>query len=179
MLFISRFSASRFNSRTLGRVRPNGGIQQLNFITVSIHAPWEGCDRHEDANAHHQLCFNSRTLGRVRLSTSIFRTCLGSFNSRTLGRVRLSVTGGITKHNSFNSRTLGRVRLILTLELSGGEFVSIHAPWEGCDVSKQVVTEMTRVSIHAPWEGCDFTCMATLTDTLRFQFTHPGKGATA
>ena len=153
---------------------------QTHIIScVSIHAPWEGCDLSLTLNTLPKVCFNSRTLGRVRLSTSIFRTCLGSFNSRTLGRVRLSVTGGITKHNSFNSRTLGRVRLILTLELSGGEFVSIHAPWEGCDVSKQVVTEMTRVSIHAPWEGCDFTCMATLTDTLRFQFTHPGKGATA
>ena len=131
---------------------------QTHIIScVSIHAPWEGCDLSLTLNTLPKVCFNSRTLGRVRLSTSIFRTCLGSFNSRTLGRVRL----------------------ILTLELSGGEFVSIHAPWEGCDVSKQVVTEMTRVSIHAPWEGCDFTCMATLTDTLRFQFTHPGKGATA
>ena len=33
------------------------------------------------------------------------------------------------------------------------------------------------VSIHAPWEGCDVA--ATLERyTPEFQFTHPGKGAT-
>ena len=35
----------RFNSRTLGRVRqkPNNHREQLHH--VSIHAPWEGCDK--------------------------------------------------------------------------------------------------------------------------------------
>ena len=34
--------------------------------------------------------------------------------------------------------------------------VSIHAPWEGCDVL--IITQMgnRHVSIHAPWEGCDW-----------------------
>ena len=35
------------------------------------------------------------------------------------------------------------------------EEVSIHAPWEGCDLDKRLTKPTRRVSIHAPWEGCD------------------------
>ena len=35
------------------------------------------------------------------------------------------------------------------------------------------------VSIHAPREGCDLWDMCDLPLTQRFQFTHPGRGATA
>ena len=34
------------------------------------------------------------------------------------------------------------------------------------------------VSIHAPREGCDPSRARILTTRLRFQFTHPGRGAT-
>ena len=34
------------------------------------------------------------------------------------------------------------------------------------------------VSIHAPWEGCDAASVDLRKWKLRFQFTHPGKGAT-
>ena len=34
------------------------------------------------------------------------------------------------------------------------------------------------VSIHAPWEGCDLSLLSTLFELFKFQFTHPGKGAT-
>ena len=34
---------------------------------VSIHAPWEGCDRREAPAVTPASSFNSRTLGRVRL----------------------------------------------------------------------------------------------------------------
>ena len=33
--------------------------------------------------------------------------------------------------------------------------VSIHAPWEGCDVEEARLGLGRGVSIHAPWEGCD------------------------
>ena len=34
--------------------------------------------------------------------------------------------------------------------------VSIHAPWEGCDlIGLFRAVKIHRVSIHAPWEGCD------------------------
>ena len=34
------------------------------------------------------------------------------------------------------------------------------------------------VSIHAPWEGCDSSLLTSAKSVLKFQFTHPGKGAT-
>ena len=81
---------ARFNLRTLGRVRLNHLSASASFDTfqfthpgkgatsrralclspygVSIHAPWEGCDRRRPPILRLPLCFNSRTLGRVRLS---------------------------------------------------------------------------------------------------------------
>ena len=56
----------------------------------------------------------------------------------------------------FNSRTLGRVR-------QGGRLS---------------LFQHLLVSIHAPWEGCDPPLDALKTAVARFQFTHPGKGAT-
>ena len=57
----------------------------------------------------------------------------------------------------FNSRTLGRVR------------------------QQQTVfgRHIYDVSIHAPWEGCDETIWFDKLRSFWFQFTHPGKGATA
>ena len=125
----------------------------------------------------------------------------------------------------FNSRTLGRVRHPRRLNLADIGFVSIHAPWEGCDATPSEVTacrstvsihapwegcdsvregypcSIEEVSIHAPWEGCDTTevfiiylprsfnsrtlgrvrqrAHCTKRKTQKFQFTHPGKGATS
>ena len=56
----------------------------------------------------------------------------------------------------FNSRTLGRVRLLVI----------------------SVIHSVKRVSIHAPWEGCDVYGTVDLKSVDEFQFTHPGKGAT-
>ena len=80
--------------------------------------------------------------------------------------------------------------------------VSIHAPWEGCDFCAIVVVivrvsfnsrtlgrvrletstnilRMNGVSIHAPWEGCDDRVKRKKLNDYKFQFTHPGKGATS
>ena len=57
---------------------------------------------------------------------------------------------------SFNSRTLGRVRPDDLTNVVAYAHVSIHAPWEGCDLAVSAGSYLTlRVSIHAPWEGCD------------------------
>ena len=42
-------------------------IAKQHYIKVSIHAPWEGCDRELLRTRPSARCFNSRTLGRVRL----------------------------------------------------------------------------------------------------------------
>ena len=56
--------------------------------------------------------------------------------------------------------------------------VSIHAPWEGCDREQAIISRYPDVSIHAPWEGCDCYTAWALSRRVKFQFTHPGKGAT-
>ncbi len=78
----------------------------------------------------------------------------------------------------FNSRTLGRVRLPLVPQLLVGYKVSIHAPWEGCDKIANAKPFTLWVSIHAPWEGCDTDVQMYHCMRIKFQFTHPGKGAT-
>ena len=40
------------------------------------------------------------------------------------------------------------------------------------------LTYANEVSIHAPREGCDYTYDAGDQEARRFQFTHPGRGAT-
>ena len=87
------------------------------------------------------------------------------------------------------------------MQRASRSLVSIHAPWEGCDLL--LVAPMVwptrfqfthpgkgatllhwpavlrpQVSIHAPWEGCDQARQAKINDLKAFQFTHPGKGAT-
>ena len=80
--------------------------------------------------------------------------------------------------------------------------VSIHAPREGCDCNCPRSVQRTasfnsrtpggvrlsrpwhpleqgEVSIHAPREGCDESGYLTHVGRYTFQFTHPGRGATA
>ena len=147
---------------------------------VSIHAPWEGCDDNNGGSKNRHRRFNSRTLGRVRHKFTLYTACKVSFNSRTLGRVRLRLILPLLRLlPSFNSRTLGRVRPEVCKRWTIIVAVSIHAPWEGCDLSAgMLVPCLVRVSIHAPWEGCDFRRGFPVRSSERFQFTHPGKGAT-
>ena len=57
--------------------------------------------------------------------------------------------------------------------------VSIHAPREGCDFRANLrVSIYDIVSIHAPREGCDVFGLNKPNTQLKFQFTHPGRGAT-
>ena len=125
-----------FNSRTPGGVRhyniddfngdsmfqfthPGRGATEFEpipecAVSVSFHAPREGCD----------WCW------------IFFRLLWSRFNSRTPGGVRLANVPLMLKLSSFNSRTPGGVRLprvntgVYTTE------VSIHAPREGCDLIK-------------------------------------------
>ena len=147
---------------------------------VSIHAPREGCDTALIPSDFSLTSFNSRTPGGVRLRTPIKATFLLGFNSRTPGGVRHKLTD--------------RKRI--------EDLVSIHAPREGCDRHDQnerdkqhrfnsrtpggvrrarglSIVHTVNVSIHAPREGCDHRVGRSLTKATKFQFTHPGRGATA
>ena len=104
--------------------------------------------------------------------------------------------------DGFNSRTLGRVRLSSSHSMTTGVLFQFTHPWEGCDlgaptylpihpcfnsrtlgrVRRSAIThylQCPHVSIPAPWEGCDVCALEKLSTAFWFQFTHPGKGATA
>ena len=57
--------------------------------------------------------------------------------------------------------------------------VQIHPPRVGCDLNRALLEEHEDVSIHAPREGCDSDGMPRVRAVTTFQFTHPGRGATA
>ena len=78
----------------------------------------------------------------------------------------------------FNSRTLGRVRLYAAPAPRLVVRVSIHAPWEGCDNAVS-----SSASMHPSFNSRTLGRVRRLTlrETIiwvKFQFTHPGKGAT-
>ena len=169
-----------FNSRTLGRVRlSNHGSARrysvsihapwegcdlrwsrsfLNIGLVSIHAPWEGCDHRISTWSTEVQGFNSRTLGRVRLIHLDGRVERLVFQFTHPGKGATVREPTLRcKGICFNSRTLGRVR----------------------HLSTRITSLLFQVSIHAPWEGCDFGIEIPYGRRSGFQFTHPGKGATA
>ncbi len=148
--------------------------------SVSIHAPWEGCDTSAAFSSSRIKGFNSRTLGRVRLNSVDSTYRASSFNSRTLGRVRLLLTLTITTTMArFNSRTLGRVRLFASSPFPTSVLFQFTHPGKGATGVVTQVSDLTCVSIHAPWEGCDISSFRLFARPLMFQFTHPGKGATS
>ena len=122
-----------FNSRTLGRVRPTGPYLRKRFSEFQFTHPGKGATALEATALRLRSCFNSRTLGRVRPVTASHSSPTSCFNSRTLGRVR-------------QRRKL--------LGLYAPEFQFTH-PGKGATPYTSRDNYMGQVSIHAPWEGCD------------------------
>ena len=214
-----------FNSRTLGRVRPwsdrppwyyirfqfthpgKGATVarpiSLVIIPVSIHAPWEGCDKTPNKEVMSAVVVSIHAPWEgCDLTLTIIITIMEQFQFTHPGK------GATYRKNSTNRSSR----------------VSIHAPWEGCDlrlvlslvrrlqfqfthpgkgatpyheiryssergfnsrtlgrvrqISLISVAVMKQVSIHAPWEGCDQCLSRGFWQMIGFQFTHPGKGAT-
>ena len=56
--------------------------------------------------------------------------------------------------------------------------ISIHAPREGCDPAACPRSHSSSISIHAPREGCDYAGDQERKAHVRFQSTHPARGAT-
>ena len=143
-----------FNSRTLGRVRlfelvvivislvsihaPWEGCDCVCVCVVSIHAPWEGCDQVVGVIIAPIVSFNSRTLGRVRHARQAVVLVILPFQFTHPGKGATLLGRPLTScQRSFNSRTLGRVRHRDRPCRLVSQAVSIHAPWEGCDVIKR------------------------------------------
>ena len=123
---------------------------------VSIHAPWEGCDSSTTISSGIPLGFNSRTLGRVRLTMVSMSLLVVEFQFTHPGK---GATCICTRTPSFR-------------------LVSIHAPWEGCDSGFFLSTTpggcfnsrtLGRVRLRVGGSHRRYD---------KFQFTHPGKGAT-
>ena len=102
-------------------------------------------------------CFNSRTPGGVRqtLTTCVVARLMFQFTHPGRGATQRTMfqRGLLT---GFNSRTPGGVR--------PETFTFRYA--------------VCGVSIHAPREGCDEAMAEGLHSSIKFQFTHPGRGAT-
>ena len=131
-------------------------MQELSKEKVSIHAPWEGCDT------------SANTSSSVR-SVSIHAPWEGC-----------DATTQPTKPPAqlFQFTHPGKGATAVRTADARGQAVSIHAPWEGCDSIGERGAASPIVSIHAPWEGCDAMMLGSERLVLKFQFTHPGKGAT-
>ena len=147
---------------------------------VSIHAPREGCDVAESVKGFFLRGFNSRTPGGVRLGVNKPNTNLRKFQFTHPGRgATPSQSKSLHHGGSFNSRTPGGVRPVCRSTRPSDQAVSIHAPREGCDARRHHQDRgADEVSIHAPREGCDQILVAILCRGVKFQFTHPGRGAT-
>jgi len=190
-----------FNSRTPGGVRrylidnakevtgfqfthPGRGATSICSVElerhqVSIHAPREGCDRAHRRSGLSPHGFNSRTPGGVRLERYTPENYSEEFQFTHPGRGATSRAQPTRRARlCFNSRTPGGVRHQIDLEEGSGSAVSIHAPREGCDRRVEPRTVVWVVSIHAPREGCDPARSSRQYGLSRFQFTHPGRGAT-
>ena len=155
-IFCTCFSS--FNSRTPGGVRHKLARSTVyNYLFQFTH-PGRGATGRYSKLSDDRVKFQFTHPGRgATIGAGVPLPRLPSFNSRTPGGVRLTlIRCSLYGTPCFNSRTPGGVRLVLFSTHCKGNTVSIHAPREGCDLS--------------------FFLRAAM--RLRFQFTHPGRGAT-
>ena len=150
------------------------------MIYVSIHAPWEGCDFkfHLLMSKRSVFQFTHPGKGATRKPEV---TLIGSpfqFTHPGKGATRVGRRSCATARR-FNSRTLGRVRRCVEVDLPAFDEVSIHAPWEGCDSIASLPAKIpARFQFTHPGKGATRLIYAIELLSHTFQFTHPGKGAT-
>ena len=151
-----RRHSARFQFTHPGKGATRSPLASLLRLSVSIHAPWEGCDGDVYTIVGSGLRFNSRTLGRVR--------------RRTQPHIDIEVRVSI--HAPWEGCDL----ILSCIALSA--LVSIHAPWEGCDCSTSSASRR-RVCFNSRTLGrVRLAVVKALRRNGSFQFTHPGKGAT-
>ena len=102
------------------------------------------------------LSFNSRTPGGVRQIAKAKAMVLAQFQFTHPGR-------GATRQEAMTT--------------NDGKFQFTH-PGRGATTASDKGWTINYVSIHAPREGCDILRPGRLACIHVFQFTHPGRGAT-
>ena len=146
---------------------------------VSIHAPWEGCDPNErDTEDKQHVSIHAPWEGCDASAFGINISLIVSFNSRTLGRVRLGRYSKLSDDRMFQFTHPGKGATRPLRTLSGVLYVSIHAPWEGCD-REWLKFGVATICFNSRTLGRvrrERAIRSIL--TCKFQFTHPGKGAT-
>ena len=125
-------------------------------LIVSIHAPWEGCDYERSLCPSGTSCFNSRTLGRVRPTSDIAEVA----------------------HREFQFTHPGKGATHKRVDVSIHDAVSIHAPWEGCDLCVDYRLSDDKRFNSRTLGRVRLPVMVRRLEHREFQFTHPGKGAT-
>ena len=131
-------------------------LRPVIVCSISIHAPREGCDCLTTTVSPSGALFQSThpVRGATSTPTDILQIACISIHAPREGCDKTA------------RKTTTKKR------------ISIHAPREGCDsIQPYNAIQRTPISIHAPREGCDF-CMALYKYQLRFQSTHPVRGAT-
>ena len=139
-----------------GRGATGKSYSELQDLSVSIHAPREGCDLFLPPSAAIIPCFNSRTPGGVR-HVSI-NDC------RYLAVVSI--------HAPREGCDLHR------LSLRHSTSVSIHAPREGCDFPCRSLCACAGCFNSRTPGGVRLGLLRMPSESDTFQFTHPGRGAT-
>ena len=124
-------------------------------------------------------CFNSRTPGGVRHIIPPPNNILLKFQFTHPGR-------GATKYHHHRERGYsefqfthpGRGATLLVSLICLFSTVSIHAPREGCDTYRATACQRTACFNSRTPGGVRPTLRTTIILIDRFQFTHPGRGAT-
>ena len=168
-----------FNPRTPCGVRQPFHFFFRSAIAISIHAPLAGCDGQERPAGRWCKHFNPRTPCGVRplLGLSMRLMYPISIHAPLAG---CDIGGGYER--------LRQLAISIHAPLAGCDnkddaftlmpnIISIHAPLAGCDVCVCVCVCVC-ISIHAPLAGCDPSPSRVDSILLRFQSTHPLRGAT-
>ena len=123
---------------------------------ISIHAPREGCDASICTISDHPP----------------------NFNPRTPRGVRHAEPNGAAYHFKFQSTHPARGATVNVPVMEARNVISIHAPREGCDPSKNTIFfHHFHFNPRTP-RGVRRRLIAASARPCRFQSTHPARGAT-
>ncbi len=169
------------------------------FLTISIHAPREGCDSLLVCTRSACVPFQSTHPARGATAggpevrrASIFQSThpargatrgwvwcsprRRNFNPRTPRGVRRPEPQRLKPMSDFNPRTPRGVRPPTKGIMLGGFFISIHAPREGCD-SRCPQPELPKTQFQSTHPARGATRISThCCATCTFQSTHPARG---
>ncbi len=172
-------------------------------ITISIHAPREGCDISLAMISPLLTVFQSTHPARGATTSSCVTSISSLFQSTHPARGATEFAVGLYSHHlefqsthpargatyflyakrllrwNFNPRTPRGVRQAIDLHLMAlTDPISIHAPREGCDSSLTESPSSYLFQSTHPARGATRRLTSTITE-IEFQSTHPARGATA